>query len=95
MLYNLGCTGCGKTRRATSEAQPWDKETTETYADANIQQMNTQESSRFSPPLSLLADRPGSSRSSRLKRIVAIKSVSINEPFFQGHFPGFRSARRP
>jgi 3-hydroxyacyl-[acyl-carrier-protein] dehydratase len=25
----------------------------------------------------------------RLKRIVAIKSVSINEPFFQGHFPGF------
>jgi 3-hydroxyacyl-[acyl-carrier-protein] dehydratase len=25
----------------------------------------------------------------RLKRIVAIKSVTINEPFFQGHFPGF------
>jgi 3-hydroxyacyl-[acyl-carrier-protein] dehydratase len=25
----------------------------------------------------------------RLKRIVAVKSVSINEPFFQGHFPGF------
>jgi 3-hydroxyacyl-[acyl-carrier-protein] dehydratase len=25
----------------------------------------------------------------RLKRLVAIKSVSINEPFFQGHFPGF------
>lgn len=25
----------------------------------------------------------------RLKRIVAIKNVSINEPFFQGHFPGF------
>ncbi|HEV2273267.1 MAG TPA: 3-hydroxyacyl-ACP dehydratase FabZ [Acidobacteriaceae bacterium] len=25
----------------------------------------------------------------RLKRIVAIKSVSINEPFFLGHFPGF------
>jgi 3-hydroxyacyl-[acyl-carrier-protein] dehydratase len=24
----------------------------------------------------------------RLKRIVAIKNVSINEPFFQGHFPG-------
>lgn len=23
-----------------------------------------------------------------LKRIVAIKNVSINEPFFQGHFPG-------
>jgi 3-hydroxyacyl-[acyl-carrier-protein] dehydratase len=25
----------------------------------------------------------------RLKRIVAIKNVSMNEPFFQGHFPGF------
>lgn len=25
----------------------------------------------------------------RKKRIVAIKCVSINEPFFQGHFPGF------
>jgi 3-hydroxyacyl-[acyl-carrier-protein] dehydratase len=25
----------------------------------------------------------------RMKRIVAIKSVSISEPFFQGHFPGF------
>jgi len=25
----------------------------------------------------------------RGKRIVAIKNVSINEPFFQGHFPGF------
>lgn len=25
----------------------------------------------------------------RLKRLVAIKSVSINEPFFQGHFPGY------
>ena len=24
----------------------------------------------------------------RFKRIVAIKSVSINEAFFQGHFPG-------
>ena len=24
----------------------------------------------------------------RLKRIVALKNVSINEPFFQGHFPG-------
>jgi 3-hydroxyacyl-[acyl-carrier-protein] dehydratase len=24
----------------------------------------------------------------RLKRIVTIKNVSINEPFFQGHFPG-------
>ena len=24
----------------------------------------------------------------RLKRIVAVKSVSINEAFFQGHFPG-------
>ncbi len=23
------------------------------------------------------------------KRIVGIKNVSINEPFFQGHFPGF------
>jgi 3-hydroxyacyl-[acyl-carrier-protein] dehydratase len=23
------------------------------------------------------------------KRIVAIKNVSINEPFFQGHFPGY------
>ena len=23
------------------------------------------------------------------KRIVALKNVSINEPFFQGHFPGF------
>jgi 3-hydroxyacyl-[acyl-carrier-protein] dehydratase len=25
----------------------------------------------------------------RKKRIVAIKNVSINEPFFQGHFPGY------
>ncbi|HEX3940368.1 MAG TPA: 3-hydroxyacyl-ACP dehydratase FabZ [Acidobacteriaceae bacterium] len=25
----------------------------------------------------------------RLKRLVAIKNVSINEPFFQGHFPGY------
>ena len=25
----------------------------------------------------------------RGKRIVAIKNVTINEPFFQGHFPGF------
>jgi 3-hydroxyacyl-[acyl-carrier-protein] dehydratase len=24
----------------------------------------------------------------KLKRIVAIKNVTINEPFFQGHFPG-------
>ena len=24
----------------------------------------------------------------RLKRIVGLKNVSINEPFFQGHFPG-------
>jgi len=26
---------------------------------------------------------------SRMKRIVAIKSVTINEPFFTGHFPGY------
>ena len=25
----------------------------------------------------------------RKKRIVSIKNVTINEPFFQGHFPGF------
>src|SRR4051812_21394449 len=25
----------------------------------------------------------------RRKRIVALKNVTINEPFFQGHFPGF------
>jgi 3-hydroxyacyl-[acyl-carrier-protein] dehydratase len=25
----------------------------------------------------------------RAKRLVAIKNVTINEPFFQGHFPGF------
>ena len=25
----------------------------------------------------------------RAKRVVAIKNVTINEPFFQGHFPGF------
>lgn len=24
----------------------------------------------------------------RLKRIVAVKNVTINEPYFQGHFPG-------
>lgn len=24
----------------------------------------------------------------RMKRIVAIKNVTVNEPFFQGHFPG-------
>ncbi|MFZ8864141.1 MAG: 3-hydroxyacyl-[acyl-carrier-protein] dehydratase FabZ, partial [Thermocrinis sp.] len=23
------------------------------------------------------------------KRIVGLKNVSINEPYFQGHFPGF------
>ena len=23
------------------------------------------------------------------KRLVAIKNVTINEPFFQGHFPGY------
>jgi len=27
--------------------------------------------------------------SSRKKRIVAIKNVTINEPFFQGHFPDY------
>ena len=25
----------------------------------------------------------------RLKRLVAIKNVTVNEPYFQGHFPGF------
>ena len=25
----------------------------------------------------------------RRKRIVAIKNVTVNEPFFQGHFPGY------
>ncbi len=25
----------------------------------------------------------------RMKRIVALKSVSANEPYFQGHFPGY------
>ena len=25
----------------------------------------------------------------RAKRLVAIKNVTINEPFFQGHFPGY------
>ena len=25
----------------------------------------------------------------RMKKIVAIKNVTVNEPFFQGHFPGF------
>jgi 3-hydroxyacyl-[acyl-carrier-protein] dehydratase len=25
----------------------------------------------------------------RKKRIVALKNVTVNEPFFQGHFPGF------
>jgi 3-hydroxyacyl-[acyl-carrier-protein] dehydratase len=25
----------------------------------------------------------------RMQRIVALKNVSINEPFFQGHFPGY------
>lgn len=25
----------------------------------------------------------------RMKRLVAIKNVTINEPFFQGHFPGY------
>ena len=25
----------------------------------------------------------------RRKRIVALKNVTVNEPFFQGHFPGF------
>ena len=25
----------------------------------------------------------------RMKRVVAVKNVTINEPFFTGHFPGF------
>ena len=25
----------------------------------------------------------------RAKRLVAIKNVTVNEPFFQGHFPGY------
>ena len=25
----------------------------------------------------------------RMKKIVALKNVTVNEPFFQGHFPGF------
>ena len=30
------------------------------------------------------------------KRLVAIKNVTINEPFFQGHFPGYPDhARSP
>ena len=29
----------------------------------------------------------------RKKKIVAIKNVTINEPFFAGHFPSFPSCR--
>jgi len=28
------------------------------------------------------------------RRIVAIKNVTFNEPFFQGHFPGDRKSTR-
>ena len=89
MLYNLGCTGCGKTRRSNKRGATMDKETTEPTRMPNIQQMNTQEIQSILPhryPF-LLIDRIV--EIVRLKRIVAIKSVSINEPFFQGHFPGF------
>ena len=34
------------------------------------------------------AGRPGRDASSRIESIVAIKAVTINESFFQGHFPG-------
>ena len=40
-------------------------------------------------PFSLLADRPRA-RPQRRQSIVAIKNVTINEPFFAGHFPGLR-----
>ena len=38
-------------------------------------------------PVSVLARRPDS-RDRGGKRIVGLKNVTINEPFFQGHFPG-------
>ena len=39
------------------------------------------------PPLSLPAGRPGPRAGAR-RRVVGIKNVSINEPFFAGHWPG-------
>jgi 3-hydroxyacyl-[acyl-carrier-protein] dehydratase len=36
----------------------------------------------------LLVDRVLSMRTEPEKRLIAIKNVSINEPFFAGHFPG-------
>src|SRR6202453_3797878 len=61
----------------------------ETIAAEPIRTLNSQEIQSILPhryPF-LLIDRIV--EIVRLKRIVAIKSVSINEPFFQGHFPGF------
>jgi 3-hydroxyacyl-[acyl-carrier-protein] dehydratase len=61
----------------------------ETIASEPIRTLNSQEIQSILPhryPF-LLIDRIV--EIVRLKRIVAIKSVSINEPFFQGHFPGF------
>ncbi len=40
------------------------------------------------PPLPFSPHRPHCSSSSAHKRVVAIKNVTMNEPFFQGHFPG-------
>ena len=40
-----------------------------------------------SAPVSVFADRQDP-RVRLSKRIVGIKNVTINEPFFQGHFPG-------
>ena len=73
MLYNLGCDH-GRTRTPCTEAA----------RGLDIRQIMSILPHRY--PF-LLIDRIV--ESSRKKRIVAIKSVSINEPFFQGHFPGF------
>ena len=44
--------------------------------------------SDLAAPLSVLAGRPRARDSEPGKRVVAIKNVSVNEPFFQGHWPG-------
>ena len=40
-------------------------------------------------PLSVPAGRPRRSSASRASDRAALKNVTINEPFFQGHFPGY------
>jgi len=68
---------------------PDEPETAQAQAPAVHKQMNVTEIQRVLPhryPF-LLIDRV--LEITPRKRIVAIKNISVNEPFFNGHFPGF------